>query len=98
MITIIGRRWFDKINGNTYHSTEVYNNGEFVGREPFTYGYGDHYIQTGREILQDAELFPRTGKMLSSGMDKDTHDFIMAIRDRKEYLTTVSDVGRRKDL
>jgi len=26
-ITISARRWFDKVNGNTYHSVDVYANG-----------------------------------------------------------------------
>ena len=50
-IIIRARKWFDKVNGNTYHSTEVYINGKLVGREPFRYGYGEQYYQTAKEIL-----------------------------------------------
>lgn len=53
VILIAGRRWFDRVNGNTYHSTTVYVNNEQVGRVPFTYGYGDQYKQTGYEILNN---------------------------------------------
>lgn len=50
-IVIKGLRWFDKINGNTYHSTEVYVGGKLIGKEPFSYGYGEQFYQTGIDIL-----------------------------------------------
>jgi hypothetical protein len=52
-IIIKGRRWFDKANGNTYHSTEVYVDGKLIGSAPMRYGYGDQYYETGKEILAD---------------------------------------------
>lgn len=42
-IFIIGRRWFDKVNGNTYHSAMIYVNDDLVHTIPFTYGYGNQY-------------------------------------------------------
>lgn len=51
IILIEGRRWFDKVNGNTYHSATVYVNNEEVARDPFTYGYSDAYIQTGFDLI-----------------------------------------------
>lgn len=50
-ITIIGRRWFDRKYGNTYHSVSVWVDGEFIGKNPYEYGYGDHYIQSAFVIL-----------------------------------------------
>jgi hypothetical protein len=40
-------RWFDKVNGNTYHSVRITDNktGETIYC-PMEYGYGDHYRQT----------------------------------------------------
>ena len=38
---ISGRRWFDKVNGNTYHSARVFADGELAAVVPFQYGYGD---------------------------------------------------------
>ena len=52
-IVIKGRRWFDRVNGNTYHSVEVYVNGKLVGKEPYSYGYGDQFYQTAQDILAD---------------------------------------------
>ena len=53
VITVIGKRWFDKVNGNTYHSSKVYVNGNEIGYQPFIYGYGDSYQQTGLELLKE---------------------------------------------
>ena len=49
---IDAKRWFDRVNGNTYHSVSVYKNGELLDRVSFTYGYGSHYEQTALELLQ----------------------------------------------
>ena len=37
-VQILGRRWRDKANGNTYHSARVFIDGECVGAVPFQYG------------------------------------------------------------
>lgn len=47
--------WFDKINGNTYFSALVtidYGmNTEKVYKIPFSYGYGETYIQESTKLL-----------------------------------------------
>jgi len=58
-VLIIGRRWFDRANGNTYHTAEVQVNGNFVGKSSMTYGYDDQYVQTGKEILLQHYKLPR---------------------------------------
>ena len=73
-IVIEVKRWFDKINGNTYHSVNVYVNGEFIGRVPFAYGYDRQYLQTAHTMLQEVGIYPITGKMLSSGANKDYYE------------------------
>lgn len=98
-ITISARRWFDRINGNTYHSVDVYANGKFVGRNPFEYGYGEGYLQTAHKILQNAGIYKETKERLKSGMDKDYYDFIQDKREhRNKFVVIVSDVPRKKDL
>jgi hypothetical protein len=91
-VQIIGRRWFERTNGNTYHSTDVYVNNEFAGREHFSYGYGDQYVQTGMEILKEHYNLPAKFKD-----EKYISQYAL-----KEYginiLTSVSDVSRKKDL
>jgi len=98
-ITISARRWFDKINGNTYHSVEVFANGKLVGNNPFEYGYDEAYLQTAHEILQKAGIYRKTDEHLKSGMDKDYYEFMMDKREhRDKFVVIVSDVARKKDL
>lgn len=45
------RRWFDKINSNTYHDVTIQyrkGNTDFVN---MTYGYGEQCFQTAKEFL-----------------------------------------------
>jgi hypothetical protein len=50
-IHVRGRRWFDRINGNTYCAAKVFVDGEHVLTTNWQYGYGEYYLQ-----LADAEL------------------------------------------
>ncbi len=100
-ITIIGRRWFQKTYGNTYHSVKVYVDGKLIGEEPFTYGYEDHYLQTAHAILQKVGVYPTTGmhSSLLSGADKDYYNFQQDMRNhRDKFVINVCDVQRKKDL
>jgi len=58
-VLIIGRRWFDKANGNTYHTAEVVVNDKVIGKSRMSYGYEEQYIQTGKEILLDHFELPK---------------------------------------
>lgn len=90
IVTISAKRWFDKTYGNTYHSCIVLVNGEQIGKCPFTYGYGDHYLQTAEDILWKVYKRP-------AGYSEHYH--ITYLRDfgiKVNYF--VSDVQRRKDL
>jgi hypothetical protein len=45
-------KWFDKVNGNTYHSVSITRNEDgAVIKGQFQYGYGDHYRQTAIEEM-----------------------------------------------
>jgi len=53
-------RWFDKINGNTYHSVRVTrckDDAVLVGM--IQYGYGEHYRQTAIEEMVKAGWIPQ---------------------------------------
>lgn len=88
VITVIAKRWFERVNGNTYHSCVVYVNGDLIGEESFTYGYGSHYIQTAREILE---------KIYSTPIEEN-----QPLWKLKEFgiklIDSVTDVARKKDL
>ena len=48
---IIARKWFDRVNGNTYHSARIIINGsELDVKNPFEYGYGDSYMTTATDL------------------------------------------------
>ena len=52
--------WFDKINGNSYFSCTIVINyslkDEKVLEMPFSYGYGDYYMQAAKELLIKEKL------------------------------------------
>jgi hypothetical protein len=50
-LTVIGKKWLDKVNGNTYHSARVYLGNELIACAPFDYGYGDSYQDSAARAL-----------------------------------------------
>ncbi len=58
-ITIIGRKWFDNVNGNTYHSSQVLVNGVTIIRSDYTYGYGSAYEDTAHHYLIAYKYCPK---------------------------------------
>ena len=89
-VEIIGRRWRQRSMGTTYHSVKVLVNGEYAGQTDFTYGYGNMYMETGKEH--------------ATNYIQDKFGFTMADRtlERQEQNVnieyTVTDVKRKKDL
>lgn len=65
-------RWFDKINGNTYHSVRVENvkTGETLKSYPVCYGYGDAYRQTALVLMAENNWLPE--KYLNKGAKNST--------------------------
>lgn len=55
-IDIQAKEWFDKVNGNSYHSARITLNFGLEDEKticvPFTYGYEDHYLQSSAELLE----------------------------------------------
>jgi hypothetical protein len=92
-LTIIGRRWFEKVNGNTYHSVNVWINGQCVGGVDYEYGYGDQYLQTAQDILEKlgypSETYPNGNK--AYGRPYFEKHFT-------SWIANVSNVERKKDL
>ena len=50
-LEILGRRWFQRTYGNTYHTAEIFIDGKLVHKTPKAYGYGDGYVQSAQEWL-----------------------------------------------
>jgi len=56
---VVAVKWFDKVNGNTYHSVTITRTRD--GKTlycPFQYGYGDHFEQTAIEAMSLAKWLP----------------------------------------
>lgn len=43
-LKVVGRRWFNKRVGSTYHSADIFVNGEQVEGVSFRYGYDGQYM------------------------------------------------------
>jgi hypothetical protein len=88
-ISIQAKKWFDSVNGNTYHSAEVSvlepgaDSWIDIGRADFTYGYGEQYRQTAREIIDHYY-----------NVHSASHDSFKDL----PMLENVHNVKRRKDL
>ena len=81
---IEGRKWFDKMNGNTYHSVRIYRvkDNELIYNSGMTYGYGDQYRHTAYDWL--------VKKKLVKEKDRSNHAL-----NRKRFLYIVKDVLKR---
>lgn len=99
-IQVIGKRWFQKVYGNTYHSCKVlvsYDgfSWEEIGYCPFTYGYGSQYLQSAIKLLDKAGLIPDIKYQEHGGYEQ----LWSYIRDRKiMFIDTVHDVNTKKEL
>ena len=93
-ITVIGRRWFDRVNGNTYHAGEVLVNGKHAATVEYQYGYGDQYIETAAQLLDKAGLIDRAAYSFGGRepLWRYCEDHEIA------YSAHVSDVSRKRDL
>jgi len=96
-ITISARRWFSWHYGNTYHVVRIWVDDEVVRCSDIMYGYGEQYLQTAHEMLQEAGYYPRT--------DDNEADWWVFQGDRRGYnedspmfYIAVHDVKRKKDL
>lgn len=91
-LVIIAKRWFDKINGNTYHSVLINVDGKTELYEPFAYGYDRQYEQTAVKLLEKAYLIEL----------KDNTPAWQALKALEESGVIVSinviDVSRKRDL
>lgn len=84
---IEGRRWFDKLYGNTYHTvyiTDVTTNN-IIYESPMTYGYGSQWQQTAYDWLVKHKL--------AREEDRFNHEL-----NRKRFIYVENDVSRKKDL
>uniref|UniRef100_A0A6M3K566 Uncharacterized protein n=1 Tax=viral metagenome TaxID=1070528 RepID=A0A6M3K566_9ZZZZ len=54
-------KWFDKVNGNTYHSvrvTRLRDGKTITTKTPYQYGYGEQYRQTALALMAQEKWLP----------------------------------------
>jgi hypothetical protein len=65
-------KWFDKVNGNTYHSCRITRCWDgFVITAPFQYGYGDQYRWTARKLMLDVGWIPKRYASDTGGYERE---------------------------
>lgn len=84
---IEGRRWFQRTYGNTYHSVRIWIGGEMVAHLPYSYGYGDQFLQTALDWLKANGLAPQ-----------DAQYGTLYLRETLGGTYSVYDVSRKRDL
>lgn len=93
-LTVIGRRWFQRTAGNTYHTVRIIVDGAHVHTSKITYGYEAAYEQTAADWLESQglitlERYPNGGK-----------ECLWRACERLgiAYTRFADDVSRKKDL
>lgn len=93
-LTIIGRRWFNPREGNTYWSGRAIVDGETVASCEFAYGYGDHYRdELWREVV--AKLGLDAERYQSGGIEGPSR---WCRRNGVAFNCEAIDVARKRDL
>ena len=90
---IIGKRWFQKSYGTTYHSVTIIIDGKQEVYIPFKYGYGDQYKQTAGKWLKENGYMPKNIKASCQEV-RQIIDWII----QGKMQTLIFDVDRKKDL
>ena len=91
LYTVEAVRWFDRVNGNTYHACRVtrHRDGACV-RSAFTYGYDLKYRQTALELMAEKKWLPVKYRQDAEWLSYEREN-------RYPILWCVSD-GRKKDV
>jgi hypothetical protein len=96
--TVNACRWFDKVNGNTYHSVRItrHSDGKVIAHK-WTYGYDDHYRQTALETMFVNDWLP--GKYTKDSIIDQYHERLFMYERQNNYpiIWNVSD-GLKRDM
>jgi hypothetical protein len=88
---IEGRRWFKE---NTYHSVRIFKDSECIAYLPWQYGYGDFYIETALQWLEQNNEIPLRERHSNGSQPGGT----LFVRETLKSTYSVIDVQRKKDL
>ena len=86
-LVIRGRRWFQKLYGNTYHTVTVVVNGHVL-KSNIQYGYGTQYLVTAADLLRENVY----------DIPENNLEALRTLKELSENDYEVVDVPRKKDL
>ena len=94
-LMLVGRRWFERTNGNTYHSVSIYVDGKPVHKVDCEYGYGNQWEWTGMRWLIENGYLQELERYGNGG-----HESLWGYCEKHgiAYSAEVADVQRKKDL
>lgn len=88
-ITIIGKRWFNRRTGNTYHSAQILIDGQTIHIIDYAYGYDQAY-------LDNAVNWLKTNHLIKIDEHEPIWNYCKKNNIKFEY--SVSNVQRKSDL
>lgn len=94
-IMVVGKRWFSRGPGNTYHSANIYVDGKQVHRIDFAYGYGDQDVWNAAKWLEQNGYMPGRENYDNGGAEA---IWRYCEKNGIQFSYEVSDVQRKKDL
>jgi hypothetical protein len=95
-ITIIGRRWFQRGPGNTYHTAQIIVDGETIKKTDREYGYGEQYVETAVSWLENNDWLPEKREHYKNGGHEAAWRFCERLGIK--LSTEAIDVARQRDL
>ena len=95
VLVLIGRRWFGKTHGNTYHSVEIIVDGNCIHKIDYAYGYGQQYEDSAKNWLDANGYLPGIHKKHGTPGES---LWRYCERIGIVYTRSASDVQRKKDL
>jgi hypothetical protein len=89
-------RWFDRANGNTYHSVRITDNetGNTIYC-PYQYGYDEHYRQTALVAMRENNWIPE--KYTADLNDHKTPSVFMYERENNYPINWIVSDGLKRD-
>jgi hypothetical protein len=95
-LRVEGRRWFNRLKGNTYYSARCYLDDKYVGGIDYGYGYDEQYLWDAFKWLEaNGHITP---PRLTNGREYVEAPWQWAERVGVKLLSSAVDVKRKKDL
>jgi len=94
ILHIHGRRWTSRM-GTTYHTVNIWIDGEYAHKSGQHSGYGEHYLQTAKEWLEGNGYLPELEHYNHGGLEP-----LWQYCNRKgiKFVYYADDFNREKDL